>query len=279
MTDEDIARCLMLGILSPMGGAFPFAAHLPTHAIYVREIVPKVVGQPPSEQPPTEFMLRRERMLDTSERVVHALRLYRKGRFLAAGRVEFDDNAFAGGGGTYERLNPVPWLFGDYRLGEEDAAGLEQFWKSLNTSGVRQTKYLDIAMRRFSYKDERRLPEDQIVDLMIAAEALFLSGSGDQAIRGEQRYRLALRAGSFIESERWLHHDVFKLMRMAYDVRSAVVHGGTPDKMKLPDGSKADLGQLITAVQEVLRLALVKIIGLAGQQGSSLKIDWEDALL
>jgi hypothetical protein len=278
LPDEEITRCLTLGIFSPMSTTFPIAHRLPKYAIFVREAAPKEVGDRAST-PPKQYLERRERMVETMDRVIHALRLFKRGRFVPVGRVQFDDNAFMGGGGAYERLTPMSWVFGDYNLSEEDVTEFEQFWRSMSAHGVRQTKYLDIAIRRFSYKDERRLPEDQIVDLMIAAEALFLSGSGDEATRGEQRYRLALRAGSFVESDRWSHYDVFKLMRMAYDVRSAVVHGGTPDKIKLPDGAKTDMSELIVQVQEVLRLAIVKTIELARQQGSALKVDWEDSLI
>jgi hypothetical protein len=205
--------------------------------------------------------------------------LYKSSRFVPVGRVQFDDNAFMGAGGSYEQLVHMSWIFGNYDLSEDEATAFELFWSTLNSHAVQQTKYLDIALRRFSYTAERRLPEDQIVDLMIAAEALFLSGSGDEATRGEQRYRLALRAGSFVDSDRWSRHDVFKLMRMAYDVRSKVVHGGTPEKIKLPNGAKASLTELITEVERVLRLAMIKTIDMARQQGSAVRVDWEDSLL
>jgi len=44
------------------------------------------------------------------------------------------------------------------------------------------------ALRRFNFAAERTLPEDAIVDLMIAAETLFLSEAAP-VDRGELRYR------------------------------------------------------------------------------------------
>lgn len=63
---------------------------------------------------------------------------------------------------------------------------------------------------------------------MIAAEALFLSDLGSSTDRGELKYRLALRAAHFIEAADLTRRQVFEHMKRAYDVRSAIAHGGRP---------------------------------------------------
>jgi hypothetical protein len=62
------------------------------------------------------------------------------------------------------------------------------------------TAVLANAVRRFSYACERDRPDDRLVDLMIAAESLFLGGESGPGNRGELSYRLSLRAAFFIDS-------------------------------------------------------------------------------
>ncbi len=104
---------------------------------------------------------------------------------------------------------------------------------------------------------ERQQLDDRIVDLIIAAESLFLN---DQGNRGEQRFRLALRAAKFVESPRYDPRQVFALMREAYDIRSDLVHGGSIKKIKLPDMPDAKLDDLVLASEEILRLGIRKAL-------------------
>ena len=132
-----------------------------------------------------------------------------------------------------------------------------------------------MALRRFNIAFKREQLDDRIVDLMIAAESLFLSDSGDPGVRGEQRFRLALRAAKFVESQRYASRQVFDLMRRAYDIRSQIVHGGSVKKIKLPDIPDAKLNDFILATEEVIRLGIQKAlidpqVGLDGY--------WEDLL-
>ena len=129
-----------------------------------------------------------------------------------------------------------------------------------------------MALRRFNLTFERQQLDDQIVDLMIAVESLFLNYQGN---RGEQRFRLALRAAKFVESPRYDPRQVFALMREAYDIRSDLVHGGSIKKIKLPDIPDAKLGDLVLASEEILRLGIRKTLGdpRAGRTGY-----WEDLL-
>jgi hypothetical protein len=68
---------------------------------------------------------------------------------------------------------------------------------------------------------------------VIAAESLFLSDL-DEQYHGELRFRFALRAAKFIEHPNYGEHDIFRVMRRAYDARSAIVHGGSPREPACP---------------------------------------------
>jgi putative transposase len=97
-----------------------------------------------------------------------------------------------------------------------------------------QAQFPPCAVKRFSYASERDRPDDRLVDLMIAAESLFLCSEDDPANRGELRYRLALRAAFFIDSRDYSRREVFNHMRKAYDNRSAIVHGSGDKNHRFP---------------------------------------------
>jgi hypothetical protein len=148
-----------------------------------------------------------------------------------------------------------PWL-----------SSFKQFWDGLQSEGVQRRKFLDTAVRRYSYAHERHRLEDKIVDLLIAAEALFLSDHKDDPYKGEIRYRLSLRAAAFLAKDREARSRIFRQMRAAYDLRSAVVHGSDVKKVKLPkqpDGSPPQPEDFVWTIQELVRVALHKAIGLA----------------
>ncbi len=117
---------------------------------------------------------------------------------------------------------------------------------------------------------------DRIVDLVIAAESLFLGDLGVQD-RGELRFRFALRAAKFIEHPSYGEHDIFRVMRRAYDARSAIVHGGLPKDTRLPDDQSAELPTFIDAIEELVRLALRKVLSMKGK--TVRQVEYWDTLL
>jgi hypothetical protein len=146
-------------------------------------------------------------------------------------------------------------------------SSFKQFWDGLQSEGVRKHKFLDVAVRRYSYAHERHRLEDKIVDLLVAAEALFLSdyNKADPYI-GEIRFRMSLRAALFLNTNGESRRRVFRQMRAAYDLRSSIVHGGDTGKVKLPpqpDGSPTPVEDFVWTIQEYMRIALQKAIGLA----------------
>src|SRR5205085_8120094 len=99
-------------------------------------------------------------------------------------------------------------------------------WSKLQNPKVKKT--LNTAVRRFSYSCVRHDNEDKIVDLMIAAETLFLQGKSE----GEKRFRLALRAAYFLGTDSDSRKQIYDRMRRAYDLRSKLVHGGSDPTLR-----------------------------------------------
>jgi Apea-like HEPN len=276
LTMGERIRALDVGVVRSTLGEYPVAWHVPTHAIRFTQGLPKIVGERRNEVPTglQEFYQKVETVL---ERVPHVLRLYKSGNIGVLGRLSYVDNPFFAMGTEFS-LAPASaplWFLQPYSLSADEVAEFKLLWGSLLSDGVSRTKYLDVAIRRFGYKAERFRPDDQTIDLAIAAEAIFLT-EGEADTRAEQAYRLAMRAAHFIESPRWSKRQVYKLMRAAYRVRNAIVHGGSLPKLKLPDGNDVDLGAFNLAFEEELRRAIKKCISMAARErGHGLLVDWE----
>jgi hypothetical protein len=140
-----------------------------------------------------------------------------------------------------------------YSFGDRDAQLLKLLWEKLDSPVVRDA--LDVAIRRFSDSCVRHRNEDKVIDLMIAAEALFLRGANE----GEKSFRLALRAGQFL-AEGSAAREVFDRMRLAYHYRSVLVHGGKPlSDRKL---KKLDLMKFAGEVGDDIQAAIFKALNL-----------------
>ena len=104
-------------------------------------------------------------------------------------------------------------------------------------------------------------------------------GDLDARDRGELRFRFALRAAKFIENSKYGEHDVFRVMRRAYDARSAIVHGGSPKDTRLPDDQSAKLPAFIDAIEELVRLGLRKGLSMRQDGGKIRQSEYWETLV
>ena len=101
----------------------------------------------------------------------------------------------------------------------------------------------------------------------------MLDVARDVVERGELKYRLALR-GSFYLGDDKDRRNIFDLLRRAYDVRSAVAHGGQPSKKTLKGQT---LGELTQVTEEMMRRG----IGSAVRTGKTTPplVDWTELIV
>jgi len=133
-------------------------------------------------------------------------------------------------------------------------------------------------LRRFTFAAERALPEDKIVDLVIAAESLFL-GDIKPSDRGELRFRLSTRVALLLGETVAERKQIFAFMRRAYDARSGLAHGGSAGEKNLRavDGKPVSAAEFASALEDVIRRALqLAVQRLAGREG--FPPDWEDLM-
>jgi Apea-like HEPN len=157
-------------------------------------------------------------------------------------------------------------------------------WKRLQDKRLQQMTFISQALKRFSYAHERHDWEDRIIDLLIAAEALFLSQS-----MGELSYRLRLNAAMFLGNNLGDRQQIFEDMGLAYELRSKIVHGASAHevvkKIKKREPAALDekyrLDTFTFRIQEYVRVAIHKMLEIAfsKQQHSKKMINWEELLM
>lgn len=84
---------------------------------------------------------------------------------------------------------------------------------------------LNISVDRFNQALRRPDMVDRAIDLGIALEVMLLHGIGAKD-RGEMRYRSSIRGAMFLGGEKPDRLITFRLLKEAYDLRSAAVHTG-----------------------------------------------------
>jgi hypothetical protein len=201
--------------------------------------------------------------LRSAGEIVQTIRLLMDARIIRAGAVNFSPTWILSGGHSSVASAPSDPREILCRLEAADAARLSSLHGQLQLPRVRRHKAISLAVRRFSMAHERRLPEDVVLDLMIAAEAIFLSDM-DQL---ELSYRLALRAAFFLADSPEERETVFRHMKKAYDARSKIAHGGEIKTVRSADGTEMPIEEHAQITQEYLRRALHKLIDLAPSSG------------
>jgi hypothetical protein len=169
------------------------------------------------------------------------------------------------------------WHAGDpYVLEAKDHGALRKLLSALEK--VHERPVVAGALRRFSFAADRALPEDKIVDLLIAAESLFFSDISPKD-RGEYRFRLSTRVALLLGEMRDERMQIAKFMRHAYDARSGIVHGGDPGEKNLRalDGGRVSAAECASVLEDILRRALREAI-LRLASGEEFPPDWEELM-
>ena len=259
LTEDEVTRCCQVSVLRPQWPRFPLIQA--DVAVGIRRTIfsPKLIrtGDEPPEPPDiadeghfgSRPLLQDDLVIDD---VLSALRLFKQTQVRTAGYASWTDSPWLNAGTSYRVLRQWPYG-GKYELSADEVPQFLELWHLLEEGAAR----FGFSIHRFNLAFDRGLLADRIVDLVIAAESLFLSDL-DVQDRGELRFRFALRAAKFIEHPNYSEHDIFRVMRRAYDARSAIVHGGSPKDTRLPDNQSATLPTFIDAIEELVRLGLTQ---------------------
>lgn len=274
LNEQEIAAALMSG--AGQGGLSPNDERMVFRVFGIRSSLESrlfIDGVPPAEDQP-EMAIRVDAR-QRADRVLLALRVFKAGRVGTSGSFEYTRSLDA-------PVSPITWTLGPlfgwhagepYVLADGELPHFRDFWTAFNKVHARPV--ISGALRRFSFAADRSLPDDEIVDLMIAAESFFLSEM-DEKYRGELRFRLATRAASLLGTTLDERVRLFKFMRRAYDARSVIVHGGVPSQEDLRrlNGVCGSVHEFADDLEDALREALQTAIHLLAS-GEPFPPDWE----
>jgi hypothetical protein len=239
--------------------------------------VPKVIGE--NRQSPEVGKAREDRLVAVQEKIERVLALLFAEPVAVAGRAILHAD-WASTGVQYQQA-PLAFAhrFRRLNLSAELAREMTDTWRQLSQPGLLQRqKALALALRRLSYQAYRQRVEDEIVDILVAAEALYLSDVG----REELGFRLALRASAFsdVHNLGMTRREVFDLMRAAYNVRSIIVHGNEPKPRDMKvKGQPASLSELVRATEDVVRQGLRQALAEAASPKGKWPPDWDELTL
>jgi hypothetical protein len=221
-------------------------------AIKMRFKLPKIIGEQQAEIPNNDYFTNKN-----EQAVIDALRVHKDGNIYPIATLTKSKSRLSGAG-QYSFEAPVkPFMNSTYKLQAEEVGRFSLIWVERN-----KAHSISTGIRRFSQSAARDNDEDRMIDLMIAAEAIFLNDGN-----GEMAYKLAHRASVFLSSDLSGQKEIFDFMKKAYDSRSKIVHG---DKPKLPSGAST-LAEACNTLEGYLRKAIQKII----MEHHSKKIEWD----
>jgi hypothetical protein len=281
LTDDEVTRCYRVGVIRPTSLRSPLIEGETAVGIRRTTFLPKLLrrGDELPELPKAEeegSFGRRPYFRDdlVTGDVLSALRLFKRTQIRTAGLASWTDAPWLAGGTEYRVLGQWPYG-GRFELSDSEVPQLRELWHLLEEGGFVRFRF---SIHRFNLAFDRGVLDDRIVDLVIAAESLFL-GELDEQYRGELRFRFALRAAKFIEHPSYREKEVFLVMRRAYDARSAIVHGGSPKDTRLPDNQSADLPTFIDAVEDLVRLGLRKALSMKEDGKKMREAEYWDTLV
>lgn len=157
------------------------------------------------------------------------------------------------GGHVWTEITPLQ--FADQDFGPKEFQTFVLFWQKLEGCATKH-RQIRIAISRLRFATERQSEEDKTIDLLIAAEALFLSDTGQD--KGELGNRIAVRIGKLIGKTNFEQREIYNNMKQIYGFRSALVHGAHP---KVPKAFTSHV-QLNSLVESYMRTAIKIIVNI-----------------
>ena len=147
-----------------------------------------------------------------------------------------------------------------YVLDFEEVPRLKKLAKKILGIDFSKRKSLDLACRRFQRVYEEKDAEDQLIDLMIAFEALFLKGEKGGPSPGKI---VAVACSTLLGKNEEEREEIKYTLAKAYSVRNCIVHGSEYPRMEPVD--KGDvyvdtLPDLISKVEDYLRESIKKLL-------------------
>jgi hypothetical protein len=286
LTPLEVIDCLRLGLITPRQGILlpsdPFEG-VPVGLFFSRTEA-KVIDVDPLEMEPdfegfNTRILEKQKVVENLQSCAAVANL--PNLSISSMRVESHSwegrlSAFTTGGGASAKFALVNRLSSD-TITPSTARLLKRTWGWLSRPGT--TSNLGFAARRLGYANERVRDEDHLLDMMIAAEALYLGGGTE----GELKFRLSTHAAVWAEPTKLnaTRHEIYDFVRVAYDARSRIAHGNQPDPKRLKfKGNIVTLKEFCNILSEIVRTGLVRAINYSERNSvNKFNTGWDGMIL
>ena len=150
-------------------------------------------------------------------------------------------------------------LSGISEINETDIDKAKSLYELLTNPSSNIGRKLQIPIDRWIKSKAERNPVDKVIDLGIALESLYLSGTES---KNEIRFRFSLHAAWYLGGNSKEHREgLVKKFKAIYDWRSAVVHTGElPNKTRRTPFTQEEIRDFIKKTQDLCRDSIIKIL-------------------
>ena len=139
--------------------------------------------------------------------------------------------------------------------GEADIEEAKRLYKNLVKFGKKDSAKLRIAIERWMKSKTPEAPIDQLIDLAIAFEALYLSDTND-----ELTFKLGVRAAWYLGEDKADRQKLLKKFKDIYKRRSNAVHNGQLNKTVRFGEEDIHRSEFIKRVQCLCRRSIMKML-------------------
>lgn len=268
ITDDEAQALLSAGLLQTFRGTEPVAHASTNYVLRLRYELPKRIGETvPTDDPFAGI----PDATKAFQEILAVMRLYKSERIALPGQVTLSE-FFGARSRQGPGMTSSPNIFAPtYKLDSGEARQLHKLWKQLRDPAVLRRSFIGTAVRRFGYAGDRERVEDRLVDLMIAAEGIFL---GSNEI-DELAYKLSMRFAHFTTIPKTTVRERFEHVKRAYRARSEIVHGDRLKTLK-----QAELGPFTEKIADYVRAALRRIVEEAKNHPERKElIDWDTLIV
>ena len=163
----------------------------------------------------------------------------------------------------------IPGPFGSsVEVGEDQINEAKHLYKKLTNLDPDVKEKLRIPIDRWIQSKADRDPVDQMIDLGIAFEALYVPDGG-----GDLTYKFSIRAARHLGKDKEHRQELLKKFGQIYGCRSEAVHSGKLDKPPKFGKGRIPVSDFIDRAQDLCRESIIKIL----EDGNI--PDWDSLLL
>lgn len=142
-----------------------------------------------------------------------------------------------------------------YVLNFDDIPALKKLVRKLQRVDFCKHKRLLLACKRFQRACEEQDPEDQLIDLIIAFEALF---TRKEIRHAQPKQKIATACSELLGNDKKEKEKIRHILLEAYSLRNLIVHGSEYQKTK--PNNIGYLPNIVSEIEDYFRESLKKLL-------------------